>query len=76
MFVFFIPERIKEFQGSSFNVGQQPLKAPFFPVGYALNGETYTYIFQAETQDEFVTLSFDDWQLSPYSTISVSIIHE
>jgi hypothetical protein len=48
------------------------LLTPFFPEPYALNSEVYTYVFQAGTQDEFVTISFDDWQLSPMSTITVS----
>lgn len=44
--------------------------SPFFPDTYTLNSEIFKFIFQALTQDDFVTISFDDWQLSPTSSIT------
>ena len=47
--------------------------SPFFPESYATNSEVYKYTFELPAQKlgSFVTISFDDWQLSPFSYVSV-----
>ncbi|XP_076470288.1 uncharacterized protein LOC143300468 [Babylonia areolata] len=63
--------KIQYFEGRESDIGRQyTFKSPFFPSEYVLNSETYMYIFQAPTQDDFITISFDDWQLSQYSSIT------
>ena len=72
--VLFISEKKYIFTGTSGDIARpQTFASPYFPEEYALDFEEYTYIFQAATQDDFVTIAFDDWQLSPYSTIQVSL---
>ena len=67
-------DKTKYFRGTSAEIGRpQVFASPFFPEEYVLNSEVYKYVFQAVTLDEFITISFDDWQLSQYSSILVSL---
>nr|KAG5709035.1 hypothetical protein BaRGS_004674 [Batillaria attramentaria] len=61
-------DKAQVFKGSSIH-RPGTFHSPFFPDAYVLNSEIYRFIFQAATQDEFVTISFDDWHLSSLSTI-------
>ena len=64
---------MRHFRSTSADVGRpQVFTSPFFPEEYVLNSEIYKYVFQGATQDDFVTISFDDWQLSQHSSIRVS----
>ncbi|XP_025116139.1 uncharacterized protein LOC112577300 isoform X3 [Pomacea canaliculata] len=59
------------FQATSTDVGKKYIfTSPFFPNEYALNSEVYKYIFLCASQDEFITISFDDWQLADTSSLA------
>ncbi|KAL8590515.1 hypothetical protein ACOMHN_010951 [Nucella lapillus] len=63
-------DKTQYFKGKLWDVGRQyTFASPLFPVEYVLNSETYKYVFYAATQDDFITISFDDWQLSQHSSI-------
>ena len=47
------------------------IMSPNFPHGYALNGETFTYMIQNLDPYGHVQLVFDDWDLAEESYIQV-----
>ncbi|BFZ13474.1 hypothetical protein BsWGS_16514 [Bradybaena similaris] len=47
------------------------ITSPNFPGGYALNGETFTYMIQNLDPYGHVRLIFDDWDLAPESKVKV-----
>ena len=47
------------------------ITSPNFPLGYALNGEAFTYIIQNLDPYGHVRLVFDDWDLADESYIEV-----
>ncbi|KAK7115301.1 hornerin-like isoform X2 [Littorina saxatilis] len=63
-------DKTETFTGTSADIGRPHFfSSPFFPDEYALDSDVYKYVFQAATQEEFITISFDDWQLSQHSSI-------
>lgn len=63
-------DKTQYFQSNMWDVGRRyTFTSPLFPEEYVLNSETYKYVFQAANQDQYITISFDDWQLSQYSSI-------
>ncbi|KAJ8303372.1 hypothetical protein KUTeg_019768, partial [Tegillarca granosa] len=51
------------------NIGH--IESPNFPNGYALNGETFTYMLQNLDPYGHIRLIFDDWDISKESWIQV-----
>ncbi|KAK3579190.1 hypothetical protein CHS0354_022727 [Potamilus streckersoni] len=47
------------------------ITSPNFPQGYALNGETFTYMIQNLDPYGHIRLTFDDWDLAEESEIQV-----
>ena len=45
--------------------------SPNFPHGYAMNGETFTYMIQNLDPYGHVRLKFDDWDVAPQSRVKV-----
>ncbi|XP_067651842.1 suppressor of tumorigenicity 14 protein homolog [Haliotis asinina] len=45
--------------------------SPNFPKGYALNGETFTYMIQNLDPYGHVRLTFDDWDIAPESVVKL-----
>ncbi|XP_050399347.1 uncharacterized protein LOC126816668 isoform X1 [Patella vulgata] len=45
--------------------------SPNFPKGYAMNGETFSYLIQNLDPYGHVRLLFDDWDVSPQSEVKV-----
>jgi hypothetical protein len=48
------------------------LRAPNFPNGYALNGETFTYMVQNLDPYGHVRFLAMDWDIAPESEVKVS----
>ena len=42
-----------------------------FPRGYSSSGDTFVYYIHNENANGHVRLTFEDWNLSPYSDIMV-----
>ena len=55
----------------SYSVGTGTITSPNFPYGYALNGETFTYMLQNLDPYGHVRLVFDDWDVAEKSQIQV-----
>ena len=68
----FSAEKLDEYRGST-RSGNQLVSSPNFPLGYAVRGEVYTYRIWNIDPGGYVRLVFTDWDLSPYSRITVSI---
>ncbi|ESO86583.1 hypothetical protein LOTGIDRAFT_167107 [Lottia gigantea] len=67
-----VEEKKEVYKGSSQDIHtgyNQIVMSPFFPNYYAENSEEYIYEFRAVNHEDYVFLVFDDWNLSPYSTI-------
>ncbi|XP_041377146.1 uncharacterized protein LOC121389544 isoform X2 [Gigantopelta aegis] len=45
--------------------------SPNFPHGYAMNGETFTYMIQNLDPYGHVRLKFDDWDVAPQSRVKI-----
>lgn len=54
-----------------YSAGTGSITSPNFPHGYALNGETFTYMIQNLDPYGHVHLVFDDWDLAEKSHIQV-----
>ncbi|KAL4235092.1 hypothetical protein ACF0H5_006730 [Mactra antiquata] len=54
-----------------YSAGTGTITSPNFPLGYALNGETFTYMIQNLDPYGHVRLVFDDWDLAEKSHIQV-----
>ena len=74
-FVFFIVDKIQKITGTvtspDYSVISGFITSPNFPHGYALNGETFTYVIQNLDPYGHVQLVFDDWDLAEKSHIQV-----
>jgi len=44
-----------------------------FPRGYSSSGDIFVYYLRNEDPDGHVRLTFTDWNLSPYSSITVIV---
>lgn len=54
------------------NIGH--IESPNFPNGYALNGETFTYMLQNLDPYGHIRLIFDDWDIAKESWIQVTVV--
>ncbi|XP_064610584.1 uncharacterized protein LOC135474875 [Liolophura sinensis] len=64
--------KVKEmtFVGSSQDTASPgTIRSVNFPEGYVTDDDTYTYMIQSRNQDDYIRLTFDDWDLDPLSII-------
>ncbi|BFZ19825.1 hypothetical protein BsWGS_22864 [Bradybaena similaris] len=63
-------EKVQHITGSMFeSSSRRTFTSPNFPNPYVRNNECYTYRFESSSRDQFITVTFDDWMLSPYSSV-------
>lgn len=60
-------KKLQSIQGTSFYDPEGDIQSPFFPVSYHQNFETYEYVFSSSRKGEYITLSFEDWNLDSSS---------
>ncbi|GFS10833.1 small nuclear ribonucleoprotein Sm D1 [Elysia marginata] len=70
---FTVLDKTEQYQGLKYQYGFSggELTSPNFPQGYALNGETFTYVIQNLDPYGHVRLTFDDWDIAKESTVKV-----
>lgn len=59
----------KNIDGSSLYSSTGFLQSPFFPASYYQNFETYEFIFSSPNSGDYITLTFDDWDLDSSSAL-------
>lgn len=62
-------KKLQTIQGSTSYKTVGFLNSPFFPAGYYQNFETYEFIFSSSRSSDYITMSFDDWNLDSSSAI-------
>lgn len=69
------PDKTQLYKGvvSEFEESSGYVTSPNFPGGYALNGETFTYMIQNLDPYGHVRVTFDDWDIAPESKVRVSM---